>query len=78
MSTTPVSVVATDPTVSRRQGQASCTYPIGDPRSAGFRFCDEPALEGRRYCGRHHALCHLPVAREPSRFRLPPVRTNFV
>lgn len=30
-----------------------CAWPIGDPRAASFRFCHEPVVRGRAYCGPH-------------------------
>jgi GcrA cell cycle regulator len=38
-----------------------CAYPIGELRSAGFRFCDEATLPGSSYCGEHHAICRVRV-----------------
>lgn len=31
----------------------ACRWPIGDPISAGFRFCGDPRQAGRPYCGAH-------------------------
>jgi hypothetical protein len=33
-----------------------CCFPLGEARP--WRFCDEPATEGRSYCTEHHALTH--------------------
>lgn len=30
-----------------------CRWPLGDPRRPDFRFCDEPTVGGRIYCGPH-------------------------
>jgi GcrA cell cycle regulator len=30
-----------------------CRWPLGEPGTAGFRFCNEPAAEGRPYCEAH-------------------------
>jgi GcrA cell cycle regulator len=32
-----------------------CCWPIGEPRTPGFRYCDGPAVPGRSYCAEHHA-----------------------
>jgi hypothetical protein len=31
-----------------------CKFPIGDPKSADFAFCGQPAVSGRRYCAEHY------------------------
>lgn len=40
----------------------SCRWPIGDPRSASFRFCGCEKQEGSSYCAGHHQLAHRPRA----------------
>jgi len=30
-----------------------CRWPIGQPRSPDFRFCDAPTVPGRSYCHEH-------------------------
>jgi GcrA cell cycle regulator len=30
-----------------------CCWPIGTPRSAGFRFCEADSVPGRPYCNEH-------------------------
>jgi GcrA cell cycle regulator len=36
-----------------------CCWPIGDPGTSNFRFCDEPALPGKPYCGAHARLAYV-------------------
>ena len=37
-----------------RAGQTPpCCWPIGHPRTKGFRFCDAPSVPGRPYCMPH-------------------------
>lgn len=37
-----------------------CCYPIGEPRTSGFRFCAAPvAQQGAPYCLEHKRLCHV-------------------
>ena len=37
-----------------------CCYPIGEPRTPGFRFCAAPvAQQGLPYCLEHKRLCHV-------------------
>ena len=38
-----------------------CCWPIGEPGSPDFRFCDEPALAGKPYCGAHAQLAYVKV-----------------
>ena len=33
--------------------RSSCSWPIGDPKEADFKFCGEKALDGRPYCREH-------------------------
>jgi GcrA cell cycle regulator len=41
----------------------SCLFPIGEPGTPAFRFCDEPH-QNRSYCAEHEALCWVKVRRE--------------
>jgi hypothetical protein len=37
-----------------------CCYPIGEPRTPGFRYCSAPvAQQGAVYCPEHKRLCHM-------------------
>ena len=37
-----------------------CCYPIGEPRTPGFRYCAAPvAQSGAVYCPEHKHLCHM-------------------
>jgi len=38
-----------------------CCWPIGEPGSPGFRFCDEPAVAGKPYCDAHVQLAYVKV-----------------
>jgi GcrA cell cycle regulator len=42
-----------------RFGNASCCWPIGEPGTAGFRFCTAVALAGKPYCEEHAALAYV-------------------
>ncbi len=42
----------------RAQGGHGCMWPIGDPKSAEFHFCGEPADPGRPYCAPHCAQAY--------------------
>ena len=37
-----------------------CCYPIGEPRTPGFRYCTAPvAQQSAPYCLEHMLLCHV-------------------
>ena len=37
-----------------------CCYPIGEPRTPGFRYCAAPVAQpGAVYCLAHKRLCHM-------------------
>ena len=40
-----------------------CCWPLGDPGTPGFRFCDAPALPGKPYCGEHAARAYVKAKR---------------
>jgi GcrA cell cycle regulator len=40
--------------------EASCRWPIGDPKDCAFRFCNVPASAGSPYCAQHTRSAHLP------------------
>lgn len=35
-----------------------CKWPIGDPKSSEFDFCDHVALPGKPYCAQHCAMAY--------------------
>lgn len=39
----------------------TCCWPIGDPGTASFRFCDDDAMTGKPYCAQHAALAYVKV-----------------
>lgn len=36
-----------------------CCWPLGEPGTPGFRFCDAAADEGKPYCPEHRALAYV-------------------
>ncbi len=36
-----------------------CCWPIGEPGTSSFRFCDGPALPGKPYCAAHARLAYV-------------------
>lgn len=39
----------------------ACQWPIGNPGTKGFRFCENPSSPGASYCAKHHAICYVRV-----------------
>jgi GcrA cell cycle regulator len=39
-------------------GARSCSWPVGDPKQAGFHFCGDEAVPGRPYCAAHCAQAY--------------------
>jgi GcrA cell cycle regulator len=39
----------------------SCSWPLGEPGTKTFRFCDESSLPGKPYCEAHAALAYVRV-----------------
>lgn len=46
-----------------KAGDRHCRWPIGDPRSADFRFCGCSAQEGLPYCVDHARIAYQNVSR---------------
>ena len=38
-----------------------CCWPLGEPGTSSFRFCDEPSLTGKPYCPAHAQLAYVRV-----------------
>jgi GcrA cell cycle regulator len=43
-------------TVFKPRRLTQCCWPIGEPRSPAFRFCDAPAERGKPYCKEHRGV----------------------
>jgi GcrA cell cycle regulator len=56
-------VVASRPasTTFRAIRPQSCCWPIGEPGTKSFRFCDAEATTGKPYCQEHAALAYVKV-----------------
>ncbi len=39
----------------------ACCWPIGEPGTPSFRFCDDGAMAGKPYCTEHAALAYVKV-----------------
>jgi len=40
-----------------------CCFPIGDPGTKGFRYCDDPSEPGRPYCSAHMKVAYIRTPR---------------
>ena len=50
------------PTASpRRMRVVACCWPIGEPGTRSFRFCDAESLAGKPYCESHAQLAYVKV-----------------
>jgi GcrA cell cycle regulator len=60
----PMAVPARRVAVARRRvGSHPCCWPIGEPGTPAFRFCDDPAPLGVPYCDEHGQLAYKPRRR---------------
>ncbi len=41
-----------------------CSWPMGEPGKEDFRFCGQPALAAKPYCGEHCAMAYVPAKRK--------------
>lgn len=62
----PVSPAAATPVLRavKRTGEGrliACCWPIGEPGTRSFRFCDAESLPGKPYCRSHAALAYVKV-----------------
>ena len=48
-----------------RKAAPSCSWPIGDPKLLGFKFCGAKRAIGKSYCAEHMKLAY--AARAPRR-----------
>lgn len=50
------------PVAARPYGRIiTCCWPIGEPGTKSFRFCDDPSEPGKPYCGDHAKLAYVKV-----------------
>lgn len=60
----PRAVLATAPRITATRSHArllTCSWPIGDPGTKSFHFCDDGAVSGKPYCAAHIALAYVRV-----------------
>lgn len=59
---TPAAARVAPPRARRVGGKVQpCQFPIGEPGTVDFRFCDEPSEPGGPYCVEHHRRCYVPI-----------------
>ncbi len=65
---TPVEAMLREPAVRNTPRPAwrstrplTCSWPLGEPGTASFRFCDDDAVPGKPYCERHAAIAYVKV-----------------
>jgi GcrA cell cycle regulator len=52
------------PVLARPYGRViNCLWPIGEPGTRSFHFCDSPSEPGKPYCGEHIKLAYTPRIR---------------
>jgi len=49
------------PVFVRRVSRDPCCWPIGEPGTRGFRYCDDPAKPGKPYCAEHAEAAYVPA-----------------
>ncbi len=47
--------------IQSRRSAPSCCWPIGEPGTKTFRFCDDPSLAGKPYCDEHAKLAYVKI-----------------
>ena len=61
MAARPVPVLRAVPMPRASVRVSACCWPIGDPGTPSFRFCDDGAMAGKPYCQQHAALAYAKV-----------------
>jgi len=53
--------VMPSPQIQSRRPAPSCCWPIGEPGTKSFRFCDGLSMPGKPYCDQHAKLAYVRV-----------------
>ena len=58
----PAPALPSPPPERRRYGPPGqpCCWPLGEPGTPGFRFCEGGSEQGRPYCPEHSSLAYVP------------------
>src|SRR5271166_6444590 len=49
------------PTAPLRRSAPACCWPIGEPGTKAFHFCDDTSLPGKPYCDEHAKLAYVRI-----------------
>jgi GcrA cell cycle regulator len=47
--------------IQSRRSAPSCCWPIGEPGTKAFRFCDDTSVAGKPYCDEHARLAYVKI-----------------
>jgi len=47
--------------IQTRRSAPSCCWPIGEPGTKTFRFCDDASVPGKPYCDEHARLAYVKI-----------------
>jgi GcrA cell cycle regulator len=47
--------------IQARRSAPSCCWPIGEPGTKSFRFCDDASVAGKPYCDEHAKLAYVKI-----------------
>jgi GcrA cell cycle regulator len=47
--------------IQGRRSAPSCCWPIGEPGTKTFRFCDDTSMPGKPYCDQHAKLAYVRI-----------------
>jgi len=66
VTATPVTMPAPRPAMpsaplQSRRSTPSCCWPIGEPGTKAFRFCDDMSIQGKPYCDEHAKLAYVKI-----------------
>ena len=54
-------VVMPSAPIQARRSAPSCCWPIGEPGTKTFRFCDDTSVPGKPYCDQHAKLAYVRI-----------------
>jgi GcrA cell cycle regulator len=54
-------VVMPSAPIQARRSAPSCCWPIGEPGTKTFRFCDDTSVAGKPYCDEHAKLAYVKI-----------------
>jgi GcrA cell cycle regulator len=58
----PTPVPRLQPVAPRPYGRVvTCCWPLGEPGSRDFRFCDDPSVPGKPYCEEHAQIAYVKI-----------------